>query len=35
MIAKGHCFMLSDSFDEYKRFYDFSKHFEELQAYCA
>ena len=35
MTAKGHCFMLAESFDEYKRFYDFSSQFQELEAYCA
>jgi len=31
MIDKGHCFMKTENFDEYYKFYDFSKSLEEMR----
>ena len=34
MMDKGHCFMNSDSYEEYDQYYDFSSQFQALEDYC-
>ena len=33
MLDKGHCFMNTDNFDEYSKFYDFSQLLNEINQY--
>ena len=33
MIDKGHCFMSTENFEEYGKFYDFSEQLKDLEHY--
>ncbi len=33
MLDKGHCFMSTENFEEYGKFYDFSEQLKDLEQY--